>query len=66
MTKKHYKAIAECIALSRCPEIGVFYKAGFNACRYNIALHLADYCEQDNPRFDRQKFMNACYKANHA
>jgi len=65
-TKRHYKAIAEIIKNNTCtalPEpnhdtlirIDAHKEAGIW-----IALNLADYFAEDNPRFDRQRFLAAC------
>lgn len=49
MTKKHFKAIAEIIRNTRCvKEIA------------QVAIKLADYFADENPLFDRDKFMTAC------
>jgi len=57
-TKQHYKTIAEIIK----KEIDHWEK---KEPRVQIALteishNLADYFSGDNPRFDRNKFMDAC------
>lgn len=61
VTKKHYKAIAEIIN----------YQVRYNAnadpnedgslmvCE-DIAKELADYFAEDNPNFNRKKFLKAC------
>lgn len=64
MTRKHYKTIAEIIKTRTQPDIctdphGQFAK-GLSSARTAIYLTLADYFEQDNPRFSRQKFLEAC------
>ena len=51
-TRKHYKVFAEIIESNRGD--GVEYTLD------QIASELADYFEQDNPRFDRDKFIKAC------
>ena len=53
MTKKHFKAIAEII------------KFRMDATLYSppvevLAKDLAQYFKQDNPRFDRERFLAAC------
>lgn len=53
MTKKHFKAIAEII--SKQPATQEVFK---------IAMELAIYFQLDNPRFDRQKLLNACFAKN--
>lgn len=51
MTKKHYEAIA-------C-EISFLFGRN-RTCAEIIAHRLADYFQQDNPRFDRERFLKAC------
>ena len=52
MTKKHYVAIAEIIK-SEAMATPYGYRA-------DIAGKLADYFKQDNPKFDRERFLTAC------
>ena len=52
LSRKHYTAIANILANNQ-PDI---HKA-YVRC---IARQLAGYFEQDNPRFDRKKFLEAC------
>lgn len=58
-TRKHYKAIAEIIEDTTNEEVstGVTYP---KIDKRSLVFKLADYFEQDNPRFDRDKFMAAC------
>ena len=49
MTRKHYKMVAASVA-----------KMVERADRWLIANLLADTFENDNPRFDRDKFIAAC------
>jgi len=61
VTKKDFKAIAEIVAIlhpAGC-KTGLFNK-GENFALKSIAVKLADYFITQNPRFDRQKFLNAC------
>lgn len=48
MTKKDYQAIAEC------------FKDRADA--YNIALRLCVVLKKDNPRFDEERFLYACFE----
>ena len=48
MTKKHYEAIASIVKLN------------FDGTQPVLARDLADYFEQDNPKFDRARFLEAC------
>jgi hypothetical protein len=50
MTKKHYEAIASIIE----------YYAHDTTVYNALANRLADYFAQDNPKFDRQRFLKAC------
>lgn len=54
MTKKHYIQIANVLALTRPKKTLVCY-----ANWYEIRERLADILASDNPRFDRQKFIDA-------
>lgn len=56
MTKKHYKAIAEII---KAETSHVNPKFLFIPTE-ELSNKLADYFEQDNDRFDRDKFLSAC------
>jgi hypothetical protein len=55
MTRKDYKLIAEVIAVSwfGSAELGAKLKA-------DLVSNLADKLQQDNPRFDRERFLTAC------
>ena len=66
-TRKHYQAIANAIAENAdCGEIGgdsFFvrgYRAGWRAGAESIAHQMADVLSSDNPRFKREKFIDAC------
>jgi len=51
MTKKHFEQMAGSVEkLAR-----THYDAA-----YDLANDLADVCEEDNPRFDRGRFFEAC------
>lgn len=60
-SRKHYKAIAKIIN-----EEKICLDADPDTCSLainvvsDIASDLAVYFQQDNPRFDRKKFMTAC------
>ena len=54
MSRKHYTAIA-----GRMSEL--MWKEGTDPKTFMAAVvTIADVCEEDNPRFDRQKFYTAC------
>lgn len=55
MTKKDYERIARAIAGTSHP-----YGRDGEYVLYLLARRLADTLEDDNPRFDRQKFLKAC------
>lgn len=59
LTKKDFKAVAEIIRKrkNRC-ELDRHLQAGFGVDA--IKCDLADYFATQNPRFDRDKFMQAC------
>lgn len=71
-TKQHYKAIADTIAsvtlMALEPEGGTIgtpehreaLKSGVDIARGQIGRDLADYFADDNDRFNRQKFLEAC------
>ncbi len=63
MTRKDYELIAACIAQARqATEIGRNEKArtsGVNAIRL-AAIGTASGLLKDNPRFDRERFLQAC------
>ena len=60
LTRKHYKAIAEIIKTQR-DLATVFAGKQFAIQRISdIVDGLADYFAQDNPRFDRARFLAAC------
>lgn len=66
MTKKDYEAIAYAInygQLVRPPvksQAGSDYMTGAQDQRYEIAIRLAAHMENNNPRFDRARFLKAC------
>lgn len=51
-TRQHYKAIAGIIESNRGD--------GVEHTLDQVASELADYFAKDNPRFDHNKFMDAC------
>ena len=57
MTRKDYELIAGVISMTAREFRGV--EDGTNACR-DIATFLASRLENDNPRFDRDRFLKAC------
>ena len=59
ITRKHYKAIAEIInrTENESVSIGVTYP---KIDKRELVFEFADYFEQDNPRFNRNRFMKAC------
>lgn len=59
MTKKDYVLIANAINISACNYCGE--KIPQNVI-HDIAMTLAEVFEQKNPRFNRQKFIEAVYK----
>ena len=57
-TKKHYKAIAEII--ENRAGINNYVYAEERTHALSIANDLADYFAKNNPRFDKDKFLEAC------
>jgi hypothetical protein len=69
MTKKHFSKIALIIANSVSDKIDKSQKTGwesdqasraYKAAASQIALDLADFLADENPAFDRARFLNAC------
>ena len=62
LTRKHFEAIAEAIADIQYNhnDSHDMYVRGLTEMRHAIAHNLADYCEGNNSRFDRRKFIKAC------
>lgn len=62
-TRQHYKAIAaiikDCIEKHKS---GGFGSLLCDEVRKSLTSELADYFASDNPRFDRQKFLEACHQ----
>lgn len=58
-TKQHYEAIAEIIH-KRTPRKDRIGQLVPNETAVLIAADLADYFIQDNPQFDRERFLSAC------
>ena len=59
MTKKHYQAIADIVSThlySMDEEIEVEGRLA----TVELTYKLAKYFKQDNPRFDRERFLGAC------
>lgn len=55
MTKKHFEEIAAVLRVARDGSDDAFHTTSF------IAEKLADVFEQENPRFDRERFINATF-----
>ena len=58
LSKKHYKAIAEIVGSLTVPRFD--YPHDPILYRGELVRHLAAYCFEDNPRFDRERFITAC------
>lgn len=63
MTRKDYVRIANAIAGTAANEEtwsnGTEFGEGYERGREAVAVHLAHVLAQDNPRFDRDRFMKA-------
>lgn len=53
LSKKHYQEIAKIIN-----KVQKFY--GYRPCIADISDYLSEYFKQDNPKFDKQRFIDAC------
>lgn len=61
LSKKHYEAIAVIIEKYKSGVSGPVVSADvFQIFADNLCQDLADYFKQDNPRFDRERFLKAC------
>jgi nucleoside-diphosphate-sugar epimerase len=65
MTKRHYVAIADAIActseiIDLFPNEPIYDLGTTQNAIGSIAKHIADIVERDNPRFDRDLFLEAC------
>ena len=65
MTRKHFEAVAEIIRLSAPLEPALhenesIWIDGAKDMLGRVASDLADLFAQENPRFDREKFLRAC------
>jgi hypothetical protein len=62
-TRQHYEAIAEMV-YDQHQEANQFFDESMRGIAIGIVRHmatsLADYFAKDNPRFDREKFLEAC------
>ncbi len=62
LTRKHYVAIAEVVAETRClalKDVPLVAMGIMRACD-EISDLLADRFSEENPRFDRNRFLSAC------
>lgn len=61
MTRKHFEAIARILEWRNgSPDSTIDFDSGYNTAIRNIADDMADYFENENPRFDRERFLTAC------
>ena len=56
MTRKHFKALAEAIGSNAIGHANTF-------AIWEVAESVANVCEDFNPRFDRERFLEAVQKA---
>ncbi len=59
MTKKHFEALARILNRHRVADAAPGFDEGYDAAAHSIAEEIADYLGSQNPRFDRQKFLDA-------
>lgn len=59
LTKKHFEAIANMIQNNTCVQIIQKHPAHY-LLKDTFVKQLADYLEEENPLFDREKFYKAC------
>ena len=59
-TRQHYKAIAAIIKTQPTYETTKGYPGSYHNCTGDIAEKLADYFAQNNSRFNKEKFLDAC------
>ena len=57
LSKKDHKAIAEIVERCSGPDAHWDYTTTYTA---DMVCDLADYFAQDNPQFDRERFLAAC------
>lgn len=61
MTKKDYELIAKVFADNTfSPDSTIDFDAGYDAGRKHLAESLAYAFEDENPRFNRERFLTAC------
>jgi hypothetical protein len=64
MTKKDYEAIAKSLVFSEHMGLdrtkNLDWRVGYNTAINFVANELAVVFEDDNPRFDRDRFLEAC------
>lgn len=58
MTRKHFEALAAMVR--ETPLTGVVEGRDMANVREHFAHTLADFCQDQNSRFDREKFLAAC------
>lgn len=60
-TRQHYKAIAEILDGKTCVQILSPEEPSLYLQKQQVVEALANMFEEDNERFDRDKFFDACY-----
>tara|TARA_R100000234_G_scaffold111746_1_gene84957 strand:+ start:2049 stop:2228 length:180 start_codon:yes stop_codon:yes gene_type:complete len=58
MTRRHFNKVAQIMATSQ--PMSENYVEGKQKRKY--VEQLADFFQSENPRFDRERFINACYQ----
>lgn len=54
LTRKHFNALVQIVQQHR--------RVGFGGCPHtnHLAFAIADFCEEQNPRFNRESFLSGC------
>lgn len=60
MSKKHFEAIARILAQYNIVNPAMGFDEGYSSAANGITEAMADYFAQQNPRFDRERFLAAC------
>lgn len=59
MTRKHFQMIADAIAATRVP-VNDEESAVHESARRSVAFSICNTLQDENPRFDSRRFLEAC------